>query len=316
MGTPWGRSCRARLGQPVAWVWAWVPALLWTLGAPAAAQVRADGVAQAQVREWVVSAEPERIEQALTLSEEQVRTVPDSALAHYWRARACGAKAAASGKVQSVTWWRCHGRHLREAARLQPGNSDLVLALVQFLSRAPWVVGGDRDLAREWQGKLMTTDPAGASVAAGHLHFADGNLEAALQALFTALRAQPEHPEALSALVNALGAHGRMGEAAPWMAAAVATAPRDARVRWAVVRYAVATGEASDRALEFLAALDREPKTLVAPWEIAWRRGQLLLRQGRGTDAVLALEQAQALNPSATPVAASLQEARAVGKVH
>jgi tetratricopeptide (TPR) repeat protein len=291
-----------------------VSAIVLSLVLPATAQVHAEAPAQIQVRELLAANNPESVSTALALAEKQLQLAPESALAHYLLARACGAKAALSGTLRSVPLWRRHGQHLREAARLQPTDGEVVLALIGFLSRAPMLVGGDLEDARKWQATLSKADPASGLVATGYLHYAEGKLDAAVEANFAALRAHPSHPEALTALVQVLAAHNRIHDAALWIKAAVAAAPRDQKARWAVIRYAAATGDAVAPAQEYLDSFDQQAKTLVMSWEIAWLRGQILLRANRLPEAVKELVRAQSLNPSAKQVALTLKEALAEGK--
>lgn len=262
------------------------------------------------VRTHLLSGDSKRLDEAVSLAESMTNDHPEVPQAHWWHARACAAKAASAGAVKSVSWWRCHGHHLREAVRLQPANSEWTLALVQFLSRAPWLVGGDRGEANAQQARLAVLDASSGLVASAHLLYADGKLEPALQALQRALSSKPAHPEALAALVDAIEAHRRLEEGSKWVQAAIATKPSDPRARWAIVRYAALSGESSAIALSHLEALEHDPELYVAPWEMAWRRGQLLGHAKRWQEAVAVLSHAQSLRPASKAVADSLKLAQ------
>lgn len=262
------------------------------------------------VRGHLLSGDSKRLDEAVSLAESMTKAHPEAPQAHWWHARACSAKAASVGTVKSVSWWRCHGQHLREAARLQPTNSEWSLSLVQFLSRAPWLVGGDREEAKAQQARLAALDAPSGLVASAHLLYAEGQLEPALQALQRALRGKPAHPEALIALVDVLELHGRLDEGSKWVQAAIATMPSDPRARWAIVRFAALNGESGAIALNYLDALERDTELYVAPWELAWRRGQILGHAKRWQEAVAVLSQAQSLRPSSKAVANSLKLAQ------
>jgi tetratricopeptide repeat protein len=93
---------------------------------------------------------------AVTYGEEAIKSSPQNAEYHRWLGRAYGAKAEQS---HSFFLARKVKKAFETAVTLDPLNIDARRDLMEYLVEAPWIVGGDKDKAKEQIEFINKLDP-------------------------------------------------------------------------------------------------------------------------------------------------------------
>ena len=112
----------------------------------------------AAVNYWLARAcyEQHNYEKAVTYAETAVKLVPQDADYQRWLGRAYGAKAEES---RSFFLARKVKQAFEAAVRLAPRSIEARRDLMQYLAEAPWIVGGDKNKAREQVQAISQLDP-------------------------------------------------------------------------------------------------------------------------------------------------------------
>lgn len=92
---------------------------------------------------------------AASSAERAVKIDPQNSDYHWWLGRACGGKAE---KSHSFFLARKVKREFEEAVRLNPANIKARRDLLEFYIEAPWIVGGDKDKARQQAEAILALD--------------------------------------------------------------------------------------------------------------------------------------------------------------
>ena len=93
---------------------------------------------------------------AATHAERATQIDPKNSLYHQWLARAYGEQA---DREHSFSLARKVKKEFEEAVRLNPANLQARRALEEFNIEAPWIVGGNKDAAREQADAIAAVDP-------------------------------------------------------------------------------------------------------------------------------------------------------------
>lgn len=143
---------------------------------PAAVTTLTNAVARnandAEAQFWLARTyyEQKDFDNAATHAERAVEIDPKNSLYHLWLGRAYGQQA---DRERSFSLARKVKKEFEEAVRLNTSNLDARRDLEEFELQAPWVVGGNKDDAREQAAAIAAVDPV-----KGHLALAEYDREA------------------------------------------------------------------------------------------------------------------------------------------
>jgi tetratricopeptide (TPR) repeat protein len=129
-------------------------------------------------------------DKAVTYGEKAVRLDPQNAEYNRWLGRAYGAKAEQS---HSFFIARKVKQAFEAAVHLAPTSILARRDLMEFLAEAPWIVGGDKDKAKEQIEVISKMDPAEGHLARGAYLAADKKWKEAEVEYVAALDARPRH---------------------------------------------------------------------------------------------------------------------------
>jgi tetratricopeptide (TPR) repeat protein len=117
----------------------------------------------AEAQFWMARAyyELKDFNDAASHAERATQIDPKNSLYHQWLARSYGEQA---DREHSFSLARKVKKEFEEAVRLNPSNLEARRELEEFNIEAPWIVGGNKDAAREQADAIATVDPV-----AGHL---------------------------------------------------------------------------------------------------------------------------------------------------
>ena len=105
---------------------------------------------------------------AIVHAEKSVALDNKNSLYHQWLARAYGGKA---DRDRSFFLAKKVKKELEEAVRLNPSNIEARSDLEDFCLNAPWIVGGNKDEARDQVDAISALDPMEGHVARGNIRF-------------------------------------------------------------------------------------------------------------------------------------------------
>jgi tetratricopeptide (TPR) repeat protein len=164
----------------------------------------------------------------------------------------------------------------QRASAIDPANVDAHERLLEYYSRAPWVIGGGFDKARAEAAKIAQLDPGRGHQAYASLYLAEGKFDLALAELERALKAAPDDYVSL----------------------------------YQVGLVAAVSGQHLDRGLASLRRCLKIAAPQGAPSHSAaqWRLGNILERQGDPAGARIAYQAALELNPRFTPASDALSK--------
>lgn len=162
----------------------------------------------------------------------------------------------------------------QRAEALDPANVDTHGRLLEYYSRAPWIVGGGAEKAQAEAAKIRELDPVRGHQAYAMLFIADGKFDLALAELEEALKAAPD----------------------------------DYVTLYQLGQLAAVSGRHLDQGLDSLRHCLRIAAPQGTPSHSAaqWRLGNILEKEGDLGGARAAYEAALALNPKFTPASDAL----------
>jgi tetratricopeptide (TPR) repeat protein len=200
---------------------------------------------------------------------------PGSARVHQALGDAYGYSAMRAGILSRYGLAKKCLAEFQRAEALDPGNLDTHGRLLEYYSRAPWIVGGGADKAQAEAAKIREIDPLRGHQAYAALYLANGKYDLALAELEAALKLAPDDYVSLYQLGLLAAISGQHLE----------------------------RGLASLRRCLKLATPQGAPSHSAAQW----RLGNILEKQGDPAGARVAYEAALKLNPKFTPAADSLR---------
>jgi tetratricopeptide (TPR) repeat protein len=199
---------------------------------------------------------------------------PGSARDHLALGDAYGYSATRAGMFGKFNLAKKCLAEFQRASELDPGNLDVHSRLLEFYSRAPWVVGGGFDKAQAEAAKIKELDPIRGHQAYASLYLVAGKYDLAYAEIEQALKAAPDDYLSL----------------------------------YQFGHLSAITGQNLDRGMAYLRrCLDIEvPQGGPTHSSVQWRIGNILEKKGDPTGARAAYEAALALNPKFTPASESL----------
>lgn len=182
--------------------------------------------------------------------------------------------------------------------------------LLQFYSRAPGVMGGSMDKAKEQAAAIAKLNPLSGRLAEANIALTEKDPLRAEKAYAAAVAENPDSLRALNAYVNFLVNNRRADEAFPHVDRYLAKHPTDRVAQFYVGRLAATTGKQLDRGEQLLRSLlvnpvDSGPR--VAPENIHFRLGDILAKKGDKARARAEYEEALKINPNFEPVKKALK---------
>jgi tetratricopeptide (TPR) repeat protein len=246
---------------------------------------------------------------AITQGEKAVALDPKNSLYHQWLARAYGGKA---DRDRSFFLAKKVKKELEESVRLNPSNIEARADLEDFCTTAPWIVGGNKDEAREQVEAIAAIDPVAGHMARGDYDF---------QALKRPDLAETEFRQVLSAkptriepYLEAIAFFQKQNDL-PDMAAALSAASdvnaKDPRVSYFQAVYWTLTETEAGRAEEYLKSyIAGTPERSDWPPHAAAREwlGRLYESQGKRAEAAEQYRAALQLDPGRKEASARLRQ--------
>lgn len=246
---------------------------------------------------------------AVVHAEKAVSLDSKNSLYHQWLGRAYGGKA---DQDKSFFLARKVKKELLEAVRLNPSNIEARMDLEDFCMDAPWIVGGNKDEAREQADAIAAMDPAEGHVARGHFE---------LEAMKRPDLAENEFrqlvdlkPNRVEPYLEAIAFFQKQNHL-PEMQAAIEGAERvrqnDPRVSYFQAAQWVLSGTEPFRAEEYLKSyLASTPERSDWPSHAAAREwlGRLYESQGKRAEAVEQYRASLQLEPGRKEVVARLEK--------
>lgn len=284
--------------------------LLWALGLPTAAAAQ-DLLAQAKALE-----SRGQIDSAYVIIQRAVAAEPNRAEVQFWLGSIAGQRAERIGGIGAYASARKSKAGFGRAVQLEPTNPDYLEGLIQYLSQAPGIVGGDRDSALVLaEAVRRINEPRGTLLMVNVLNrgnrrekaradsimdtWARTHEERIEQVRVAAYYSQSDRPE------RALGIHERL----------FARDHADLLAQFGIARNLVVLKRDPRRALGILTMLSTatapvSPAPTYQPAAVWWRMGQAYLLLGKPDSARSSYEQALRVAPTFRQAQASLDSLR------
>ncbi len=199
---------------------------------------------------------------------------------------------------------------LEAALERDPDHVDARKELIDFHRYAPWIVGGDREVAERQLALLAEREPGEAHALRGRYAREEGDTEAARDAYRAAIDAGPRLPERLLVLAVLEQQLDRYAESVALLDEALEAEPEMEKAHYYRARAAAMAGIATERGLasarayvESCAECDDADRGY--GW---WRLATLLKRNGDVAGAADAYREALRLNPELDGAARGLAE--------
>ncbi len=253
----------------------------------------------AEVQFWMARCyyELRDYDNAITAGEKAVALDPKNSIYHQWLGTIYGGKA---DRDRSFSYARKVKKEFEEAVRLNPSNVEARRHLEQYLMEAPWVVGGNKDEARNQVTAIEGIDPI-----QGHLARADFDLESKKPELAEkeyreVLAAKPKRIEPYFDVMTFFIHQNKLADLETAIQAAVQVAPNDPRLAYYRGVLGVLSSKGIPRAEESLKSyLASSPDRSDWPSHAAAREwlGRLYEAQGKRAEAAEQYRAALQLDP-------------------
>ena len=234
---------------------------------------------------------------AITAAEKSVELDPKNSLYHQWLGTIYGGKA---DRDRSFSDARKVKKEFEEAVRLNPSNVRARRDLEQYLMEAPWIVGGNKDEARNQVTAIEGIDPI-----EGHLARADFELESKKPELAEkeyreVLAAKPKQIDPYFEVISFFIHQNKPADLEAAIQAAAQVAPNDPRLAYARGVLGVLSSKDLSRAEEYLKSyLASTPDRSDWPSHASAREwlGRLYEAQGKRAEAAEQYRAALQLEP-------------------
>ncbi|MGB8540319.1 MAG: tetratricopeptide repeat protein [Candidatus Acidiferrales bacterium] len=245
---------------------------------------------------------------AVVAAEKAVELDPKNSLYHQWLGTIYGGKA---DRDRSFSDARKVKKEFEEAVRLNPSNVEARRDLEQYLMEAPWVVGGNKDEARNQVTAIEGIDPI-----QGHLARADFELESKKPELAEkeyreVLAAKPKQIDPYLDVITFFIHQNKPADLEAAIQAAAQVAPNDPRLNYARGVLGVLSGNDLSRAEEYLKSyLASAPDRSDWPSHASAREwlGRLYEAQGKRAEAAEQYRAALQLDPKRKEAKARLEK--------
>jgi tetratricopeptide (TPR) repeat protein len=191
---------------------------------------------------------------------------PGSARDHQALGDAYGYSAMKAGIFSKYGLARKCLAEFQRASELDPADVDTHARLLEFYSRAPWVIGGGLDKAQSEAAKIRELDPKRGHQAYAALYLSDGKYDLALSELEAALKAAPDDYVSLyqlGLLAAVSGQHLDRGLVSLRQCLKIAApkgAPSHSAAQWRLGNILEKMGDKAGARVAYQAALELNPK--------------------------------------------------------
>jgi tetratricopeptide (TPR) repeat protein len=215
---------------------------------------------------------------------------PNSAEAHYVFGWAASDMAQNSGMFSALGYAKEIRAGFERAVALDPKHIEAMRGLIQFHMQAPGIAGGDEDQIEPLLVKLAAADPAAALRLRAGLKMSEKDLSGAEVLLKQALAMNAADGDALGILVGIYQQKNRLNDAKPFIAAGLAKAPNDFKVRYQAAKLSALSGAELEAGLAHVDAVIAAKPKGISIAGANWRRGQILEKLGRKAEAIASVE--------------------------
>lgn len=223
---------------------------------------------------------------------------PDNSMAHAWLGNAYLSRAGAESSLGDAD----DGvGHLEKAIELDPGNLDAREILASFHRVAPWIAGGDMDIADEQAEYIRARDPLRGLLVYSGNRLADGEEDEAITSLHDALEEHPEWDQAALQLGIAYHMTERFDDAFAVLERYAAKDDADPMLVYQLGRTAALSGRFLDEGRaamrRYIAMVQADGTLDVPPSPAWWRLGEIEQHAGNISAARVAYEKALEHDP-------------------
>ncbi|MBM4193058.1 MAG: tetratricopeptide repeat protein [Gemmatimonadetes bacterium] len=236
----------------------------------------------------------------------------NSAAAHFELGRAVGDQAERASVLKQPFMAKRIKSEFEKAVALDPSLVDAREGLLQFYLRAPGVMGGSKEKAREQAAAVAALSPYRGHYARARIAI-DAKDNAAVEREYRgAVAAYPDSLNAVATLVSWLSNNGRAAEGFAPLDQFLAAHPGDRAAQFWIGRTAAISGQQLERGEQLLRGLlaspadatPRGPRLLAE--NIHFRLGDIAAKRGEKQQARAEYEAALKLNPKHEPAKKAL----------
>lgn len=223
-------------------------------------------------------------DRAVTEGEHSVRLDPNNSEYHLWLARAYGRKAEQAGGFSGFSLAKKSRREFEDAVRLNPTNFGAQQDLIEFYAKAPGIVGGGKDKARQQIDQLAVLDAAEAHAALGNLWVEKKNMQQAEKEFDLVIESQPKRIDRLLDAADFYRSRNNASKMEQAVKAAARREPSDRRLSYYRGMLRILAGDGLEEAESSLKTyLETVPERSDYPPHNEARAalGNLYARQGR-----------------------------------
>jgi cytochrome c-type biogenesis protein CcmH/NrfG len=245
---------------------------------------------------------------AVVAGEKAVELDPKNSLYHQWLGTIYGGKA---DRDRSFSDARKVKKEFEEAVRLDPSNVQARRDLEQYLMEAPWVVGGNKDEARNQVTAIEGIDPIRGHLARAEFYLESKKPELAEKEYREVLAAKPKQIDPYLDVITFFIHENKPADLEAAIQAAAQVAPNDPRLNYARGVLGVLSGKDLSRAEEYLKSyLASTPDRSDWPSHASAREwlGRLYEAQGKRAEAAEQYRAALQLDPKRKEAKARLEK--------
>jgi len=235
---------------------------------------------------------------AISAAEKSVELDTKNSLYHQWLGTIYGGKA---DRDHSFSYARKVKKEFEEAVRLNPSNVKARRDLEQFCMEAPWVVGGNKDEARNQVTAIEGIDPIEGHLASADFYLESKKPELAEKEYRDVLAAKPKQIDPYFEVISFFTHQNKPADLETAIQAAAQAAPNDPRLAYARAVSAVLSNKDFPRAEEYLKSyLASTPDRSDWPSHAAAREwlGRLYEAEGKRAEAAEQYRAALQLEPA------------------
>jgi tetratricopeptide (TPR) repeat protein len=250
------------------------------------------------MRQGTVEGKEGAIDAGVAVFENAVTLMPDNSMLHTWLGRALLSRASAESSLSDA---KAAVRTLERAIEIDPLNFEAREALASFHRNAPWIAGGDIDVAEE-QAEFVAQHDArlGLEMRIRNL-MADGDEDEAIELMKDALAEQPDWDEMAVQLAIAYHGEGDYSNAFNVLSQRADIPEPDPMVVYQLGRTAALSGDFLDAGRQamqrYIEMLDADPDLDIPAAAAWWRLGMIEEHAGDVSAARIAYQKALEIDP-------------------